>query len=468
MAGSWRLIENLAGDVADVVAMPAAVAEGRIAGRYIMTANATPETVILQRVTQKGIIAGSEVVVDKEEAARRDIDVVRQGKAARGSLKPAGTVSLTELMAASSDAFEAVKANDAELSTLIYTSGTTGKPKGVMLTHTNFVAECEVVETVKPTKPDDRFASLVPYFHVFGLADACVLAMYRGNTAVLIPQYHPRTFLKVAHDTGVNIIMAIPSQYHHLILIGKRRSREELPTLEFCFSGAAPLPPRAVEAFREVYGIMVTQGFGMTETTSAASVNPAEKQKVGSIGVPCPGVEMKIFDDDGVEQPPGRHGEIAIKGPIVTSGYYNLPEETALALENGWLRTGDIGYRDDDGYFFITDRKKDIIIKGGYNISPREIEDTLTSHDKIKEAAVVGFQKKDGEDGIRAYCVVEEGQSVSAEELMHFCRKSLSSQKTPDDIRFMGALPRSATGKVLRKELREGYSDPRLITREHE
>jgi len=466
VAHPWRVIENLEADVADLVAMPSAVAEGRLAGRYIMAAKATPETLIVQRVKKRGIIAGSEVAVDREEAAKRGIDVVSQGRAGRSSLRPAGTVSLQDLMTGSSDTIEPAKRSDEDLAVLIYTSGTTGNPKGVMLSHRNFEAECEVVETIKPTDPHDRFASLVPFFHVFGLADGLVLPTYRGNTAALIPQYAPRTFLRTAKELGISVVMAIPSQYLHLLMAGKRRPDGERPSFQFCFSGAAPLPLKVIESFKETFGVTIAEGFGMTETTSAVSANPPDKIKPGSIGLPCPGVEMKVVDDEGVERRPGEQGEIVIKGPTVTSGYYNLPDETAEAFENGWLRTGDIGYKDSDGYLFITDRTKDIIIKGGYNISPREIEEVLCQHEKIREAAAVGFKKKDGEEGIRAYCVPGENESVSAAEILDFCRKNLAALKTPDDVRFMGALPRSATGKVLRKELREGYVDPRLIEQE--
>jgi long-chain acyl-CoA synthetase len=461
----WRIIYNRDAEVADLVAVPAAVAEGKIAGRYTMAAKATPQTVIVQKVAKKGIIAGSEVAIDKEEAARRGIDVVVQPRAARGSLKPAGTISLQELMMGSSDRFEAVESGDDELATLIYTSGTTGPPKGVMLTYGNFMAKCEMIEPVKPTDPADRFASLVPYFHVFGLADVCVLALYRGNAAVLVPQYAPKAFLTAAREHGVTIIMGIPSQYLHLLMAGRRRDNSERPRFQFCFSGAAPLPRKVLDAFTQTFGIHITEGFGMTETASAASVNPTDRMKPGSIGLPLEGVAMRIVDEQGVAMPSGEQGEIVVKGPTVTKGYYNLPEETDEAFVDGWFRTGDIGYRDEDGYFFITDRKKDIIIKGGYNISPREIEEVLCHHEKVGDAAVVGYRKKDGEEGIRAFCVPVEGETVGADELVQFCRRTLAVHKTPDDIRFMDALPRGATGKVLRKELREGYVDPRLIER---
>lgn len=465
MADKWRLIYNTEADIADILAMPAAVAEGKIAGRYIMAAKTTPDTVIIQKVTKKGILAGAEVVIDREEAEKRGIDVAVQPKAGRASTRPAETISLQEMMLKSSDDLEAVESADDDLAALIYTSGTTGLPKGVMLTQGNFRAECEVTETAIKTEPQDRFASLVPFFHVFGLADVCVLSLYRGNASVLIPQYSPRKFIKTMIDTGVTLVLAIPTQYLHLMIAAKRRKPAELPKLKFCISGAAPLPLKVIEAFKEIFGASIIEGYGMTESTSAVAVNPPERIKEGSIGIPCPGIEMKVVDDEGKELETGKTGEIIIKGDVVSKGYFNLPDDTKETFKDGWLHSGDIGYKDEDGYFFITDRKKDIIIKGGFNISPKEIEDLLTQHPKIKEAAVIGLKEKVKEK-IKAFCVIAEGESATREEILEFCRKTLASYKTPDDVEFIEVLPKSATGKLLRKELKGEFKDQRLIERE--
>lgn len=465
MADKWRLIYNAEADIADILAMPAAVAEGKIAGRYIMAAKATPDTVIIQKVKKRGILAGAEVVIDREEAEKRGIDIAVQPKAGRASTRPAETISLQEMMLKSSDDLEAIESADDDLAALIYTSGTTGLPKGVMLTQGNFRAECEVTETAIKTEPQDRFASLVPFFHVFGLADVCVLSLYRGNASVLIPQYSPRKFIKTMIDTGVTLVLAIPTQYLHLMMAAKRRKPAELPKLKFCISGAAPLPLKVIEAFKEIFGASIIEGYGMTESTSAVAVNPPERIKEGSIGIPCPGIEMKVVDDEDKELETGKTGEIIIKGDVVSKGYFNLPDDTKETFKDGWLHSGDIGYKDEDGYFFITDRKKDIIIKGGFNISPKEVEDLLTQHPKIKEAVVIGLKEKEKEK-IKAFCVIAEGESATREEVLEFCRKTLASYKTPDDIEFIEVLPKSATGKLLRKELKGEFKDQRLIERE--
>jgi long-chain acyl-CoA synthetase len=466
MADEWRLLYNNEADVADILAIPSAVAEGKIAGRYIMAAKATPETIIIQNVKKKGILAGAEVSLDLEEAKKLDIDVVVQSKAGRASSRPAGTISLQEMMLKSSGEFNAVDRGEDDLAALIYTSGTTGLPKGVMLTQGNFIAECETTDDAIRTRPVDRFASLVPFFHVFGLADACVLALFRGCASVLIPQYHPRKFLKILSDANVSVVLAIPSQYLHLMLAARRKKEEERPKVKYCVSGAAPLPLKVIDAFKEIFGASIIEGYGMTESTSAVAVNPPENIKPGSIGIPCPGVEMKVVDDADNELEEGKAGEIVIKGNMVSPGYYNLPDETKETFINDWLHSGDIGYKDEDGYFFITDRKKDIIIKGGFNISPKEIEDLLSQHPKVKEAAVIGEEKEEKKEDIKAFCVLSEGESASREEILDFCRKTLASYKTPDDIEFIEILPKSATGKLLRKELRGDYKDMRLIERD--
>ncbi len=468
MADSWRLLYNDAADVADVLAMPSAVAEGKLAGRYIMAAKATPETIIIQKIVKRGILAGAEVSIDREEAEKQGIDVVMQSRAGRASSRPAETISLQEMMLKSSDEFQAVEREDDDLAALIYTSGTTGMPKGVMLTHGNFRAECEITGTVIKTEPHDRFASLVPFFHVFGLADVCVLSMYRGLTSVLVPQYHPRKFLKLMVDEKISVVLAIPTQYQHLMLAAKRRmaSMEKKPQLKYCISGAAPLSIDVIDSFKEIFGATIIEGYGMTESTSAVAVNPPERIKPGSIGQPLPGIEMKVVDEKGNDLPQDTTGEIVMSGAVVSKGYFNRPEDTAETFENGWLHTGDIGYIDTDGYFFITDRKKDIIIKGGYNISPKEIEDHLAQHPKIQEAAVVGIKKEDEREDSKAFVVLEKGESVEVEEILEHCRKTLAAYKTPDEIAFLDVLPKSATGKLLRKELRGDYRDLRLIERE--
>lgn len=466
MKKEWRLLYKTDADVADLLAIPSAVAEGKIAGRYIMASKATSETVIIQKVKKRGILAGAEVSIDHKEAEKYNIDVAVQPKAGRASTRPAETISLKELMAKSDDKFESKPKSDDSLSALIYTSGTTGLPKGVMLSQGNFRAECEMCKNAIKINPEERFASLVPFFHVFGLSDACILSIHCGCSSVLVPQYSPRKFVNTMLQASISIVIAIPTQYHHLMIAAKRRDRSKRPKLKYCISGAAPLPISIINDFKEIFEASIMEGYGMTESTSAVAVNPPENIKPGSIGIPFPGVEMKVVDDDGNEQPSGSNGEIIIKSKTVSKGYYNLKKDTKETFKGGWLHSGDIGYQDKDGYFFITDRKKDIIIKAGFNISPKEIEELLISHPKIQEAAVVGIKSKDKKEEIKAFCVLKKRESAAPEEIIKYCRKTLVAYKTPDKVTFIDVLPRTATGKLLRKDLRDGFKDLRLIEQE--
>jgi long-chain acyl-CoA synthetase len=462
----WRLLLNPEAEAADLLAMPSAIAEARLAGRYILTQKPVPETIIIQRVLRKGLVAGTEVVVDREEAEKRGIDVAVQPRGGRRGARAAETISLQELMLKAKDKFKTADTPSDETAALIYTSGTTGDPKGTMLTHENFLGECEATTEVIQTTEKDRFATLVPFFHIYGLAVGLVVSLFRGCGSVLFPQYSPRQFLKRMDAEKVSILVAIPSQYHHLLLAAKKRGLAHSP-LTCCISGAAPLPVQVIKQFKEAFGVDIIEGYGLTETTAAVAANPSDKTKPGSVGPPAKGIHIKIVDDQGNALPPNQTGEILVKGKVVMKGYYNLPEETQAVLQDGWLSTGDIGYQDEAGYIYITDRKKEIIIKGGFNVSPAEIEEFLRTHPKVKEAAVVGHKEKEGrEEAIRVFIVTTETEEMTPAEIIKFCRTNLAPYKVPDEVVFRDVLPNSASGKVLKKELQEGYKDRRMIERE--
>ena len=461
----WRLILNTKAEAADLLAMPSAIAEARLAGRYILTQKPVPETIIIQRVKRKGLVAGAEVVVDREEAEKRGIDIAVQPRRGRRGARAAGTISLQELMLKAKDKFKTSNTPSDEVAALIYTSGTTGDPKGVMLTHNNFLGECEATTEVIQTTEKDRFATLVPFFHIYGLAVGLVVSFFRGCTSVLFPQWLPRQVLRRMNEEKITILVAIPTQYHHLLLAAKKK---DLAGSSFtcCISGAAPLPVQVIKEFKRVFGVDIMEGYGLTETTAAVAANPSDKTKPGSVGPPTQGIHIKIIDDQGKTLPPHETGEILVKGKVVMKGYYNLPEETRAVLKEGWFSTGDIGYQDEEGYVFITDRKKDIIIKGGFNISPSEIEECLRTHPKVEEAAVVGHKEKEGrEEAIKAFVVLVEHEEITTAEIIKFCRTNLAPYKVPDEVVFREVLPNSASGKVLKKELQEGYKDMRMIER---
>ncbi len=461
----WRLILNPKAEAADLLAMPSAIAEARLAGRYILTQRPVPDTIIIQRVLRKGLVVGAEVVVDREEAEKRGIDVAVRPRGGRRGARAAGTISLQELMLKAKDKFKTVDSPSDEPAAFIYTSGTTGDPKGAMITHENFLAECEASLEACVTTEDDRFASLVPFFHIYGLAVGLVVSLFRGCGSVLFPQWLPRQVLRRMNEEKISVLVAIPTQYHHLLLAAKRKTVAQ-NSLKYCISGAASLPVEVIEAFKDAFGVDIMEGYGLTETAAAITINPSDKTKPGSVGPPAIGIQIKIVDDQGNALPPHQTGEILVKGKVVMKGYYNLPEETRAVLQDGWFSTGDIGYQDEEGYVFITDRKKDIIIKGGFNISPTEIEECLRTHPKVQEAAVVGHKEKEGrEEAIKAFIVPAEHEEITPAELIKFCRTNLAPYKVPDEIVFKEALPNNASGKVLKKELREDYKDMRMIER---
>ncbi len=465
MSEKWRLIINNKANASDLLALPAAVAEGKLAGRYILSSKPSSDTLIIQKIEKKEILIGVDVLYDYEEAEKNQIDIAVRPRSGRGGTKPAATVSLEELMLNASDKFECEKNDDQKNAALIYTSGTSGTPKGVILTHDNFLAENIATESIIPTDSTDNFSSLVPFFHVFGLADGCVIPLLKGATTVLIPQYAPRKYLKLIKDQKITVILAIPDQYKHLLKSANKNSELQGVNIRYCISGAEKLPDEVIDGFINKLNIKIIEGYGMTETTAAVAINPPGKIKKGSIGIPCGGVDIRIVDEYGQELRALEIGEIIVRGDMITPGYFNMSQETDKTIINSWLHTGDIGYRDEDGYFFITDRKKDIIIKSGFNISPTEIEKIICKHPSIKDAAVIAFKKKNGKQGMRLFCSVKGGKKISKSNLHEFCKENLVAYKVPDEIIFVEKIPKSLTGKILRKELREDYLDQRLIRR---
>ncbi|MFW5931017.1 MAG: AMP-binding protein, partial [Desulfosalsimonas sp.] len=248
---------------------------------------------------------------------------------------------------------------------------------------------------------------------------------------------------------------AVPTMYVYMLLHPDPK-KYDLSSMKYWFCGSAPLTRETWERFREVFGAEIIEGWGLTEAGANNSVNPLEgKKKIGSIGKPMKGTLMKAVDDEGRELPPNQEGEIIISGPMLMKGYWNRPEETEKVLKDGWLYTGDVGYQDEEGYFFITERKKDLIIKAGENIAPREVEEVIYSHPKVSEAAVVGVSDEVYGEDIKAFVVLLPEQSATEEEIIEYCREKLKKFKSPREVVFMDALPKSLVGKILRKELRK-------------
>jgi long-chain acyl-CoA synthetase len=466
----WRLIYNPAGDPIDVVAYGAAVAEGRIAGKYQLSNTKVPNTVIIQRSKTPGIVAGADVKVDRDAAKEAGIIVARTQRSGRNSARTVGTMNLSELMTKASRSFPAAEVEPDSPAVILYTSGTTGNPKGVTLTHRNFHFQLStVVPSLVNFTPEDRVIGVLPMYHVFGLANSMVAAIHNGATICMVPQYSPANLLAAISDYEGTILPAVPSMYQHLLAIARARKAQIPASLRMCVSGGAALPLAVVRQFAETFGAQILEGYGLTETVSSVSVNGKDgDMKEGSIGRPANGVEMQIIDDNGNPLPTGESGEIVIRSDTVFAGYWNNSEATAEVMtDDGWFRTGDLGYCDSDGFFFITDRKKDIIITGGYNVSPREVEEVLMAHPRIADAAVVGMPgRKDQSETITAFIVVHEGEELSHRDVVEYCESELAAYKRPKVINFVEALPKNATGKVLRTELRGEAVDRRLVDRE--
>jgi long-chain acyl-CoA synthetase len=348
-----------------------------------------------------------------------------------------------------------------DLAVLIYTSGTTGVPKGVMLSHYALVVNahhCISWVDMGQSRGSDSVLGVLPIFHGFGMSVCMNAALLSGSSAILVPRYNPGELLKIIHRQRPTLFSGVPTMYIGLINHPDLR-RYDLSSLRGCFVGAAPLPPEVKKKFEELTGSRLMEGYGLTEAVTAKCANPYRGvNKTGSVGVPFPDTVMRIVDVETGERelPPGEVGEIVLKSPDLMLGYYEMPAETAAAIRNGWLYTGDIGYMDEDGYFYIVERKKDLIITGGFNVYPREVEDVLYAHPAVKEACVVGVPDDYRGEAVKAFVVLRDGAACTEEEIISFCRERLVPYKVPRSVEFRQELPKSAIGKILRRELRGG------------
>ncbi len=342
---------------------------------------------------------------------------------------------------------------------IIYTSGTTGNPKGVVLTHHNYETNLRQLIRAADVRPEDRFLCVLPLFHVNAQVVTLLAPLGAGASVVLMEKFSPVEFLEAIHKYQVTTFSAVPTIYailNNRLDLGKY----DLSHLRFCICGAAPMPVEVFETFEKKFKARIVEGYGLSEGTCASSVNPVNGvRKVGSIGVPLDGQEMRIVDDHGAPVPAGTTGEIIVRGENVMKGYFNDPAATEAALRDGWLHTGDLGHVDADGYFWIAGRKKEMIIRGGENIYPKEIEDVLYAHPRVAEAAVVGLPDPVWGEEVGAFIVLREKtklthQHLLADEVIAFLKERLADYKLPRKVFFRDNLPRTATGKVQKHVLR--------------
>jgi long-chain acyl-CoA synthetase len=341
----------------------------------------------------------------------------------------------------------------------LYTGGTTGLPKGAMLSHRNLVSDTlQMRAWVFGTRPIGRevFLGVIPFFHSYGLTVVMNLSISVGGAIVLLPRFVMKDALRAIARFRPTVFPAVPTIYN-AIANHPLASRYDLRSIRACISGAAPLPLEVAEAFESVTGARLVEGYGLTETSPVTHCNPVYgERRIGSIGLPIPHTDAKIVDADTREPlPVGQVGELAVRGPQVMQGYWAQPEESAGAIKDGWLYTGDMARQDEDGYFYIVDRKKDLILVGGFNVYPREVEDALYENPKVQEVVVAGIPERTMGEIVKAYVVLKPDTEATEEELRAFCAERLARYKVPVRIEFRESLPKSGVGKYLRRQLVE-------------
>jgi long-chain acyl-CoA synthetase len=369
------------------------------------------------------------------------------------------TQTFGSLVNGKSPNFDTVETKASDTAVIIYTSGTTGRPKGAELTHSNLFTNTILSTDLFDGTSNDVHLIVLPLFHIFAMTVMMNTALYNGATSILLPRFEAETVLNLLHKHKVTVFAGVPTMYWGL--------NNYLDTNEFdissiranlreCLSGGASLPVPVLEKFEERFDIKILEGFGMSEGSPVVTFNQKDVgRKIGSVGTPVWGVKVKLVNEEGETVPIGEKGELLYKGHNVMKGYYKNPEATAKTIINGWLHSGDIAVKDEDGFYFIVDRTKDMIIRGGLNVYPREVEEVLMKHEAVSMAAVIGVPDDEKGEEIKAFIVLKEGKTISEEALMQYTKENIAAYKYPRIIEITETLPMSATGKILKKELRK-------------
>jgi long-chain acyl-CoA synthetase len=382
-------------------------------------------------------------------------------EAASARFVPIAADTLDRLLADQASVIAVSDRADDDTAVILYTSGTTGKPKGAELTHANLRRNAAVsASTLFHLEPDDVVMGCLPLFHSFGQTCGLNAVVGSGACLTLVPRFDPGKALEVIQRDRVTVFEGVPTMYVALLNHPQRRSYA-VGSLRVCVSGGAALPVEVLRGFEAAFGCIILEGYGLSETSPVASFNhPGRERKPGSIGTPIDGVEIRVVDPVGQDVPAGSVGEIAIRGHNVMKGYWRHEQATREAIPDGWFRTGDLARQDEDGYLFIVDRKKDLIIRGGYNVYPREIEEVLYEHPAVAEAAVIGIPHATHGEEVGAAVVLKPGAEATAADLRAFCKQRVAAYKYPRHVWLEAALPKTATGKLLRREVQppEGLS----------
>ncbi len=366
-----------------------------------------------------------------------------------------GAMPLERMLAVPAEGRQLAGRDLTDTAVIVYTSGTTGRPKGAELTHIQLYMNADIPGRLFDVRPDDIVLTVLPLFHVFGLSSIMNIAVRFGCAMSLVPRFDPATVLETIQRDRATIFEGVPTMFIGLLAHPELDSYD-VSSVRVAVSGGASIPSPVLDAFEEHFGVLILEGYGLTETASTTTFNRGvTDRRAYSVGKPIWGTQTQVWDDDGNELPPGTDnvGEVVTRGLHVMKGYLNNPQATADAFAGGWFHTGDLGYIDEDGFLFIVGRKKELIIRGGYNIYPAEIEDVLHGHPAIAEAAVVGVPDDRLGEEVKAFVTLKAGKSVTGPELIAFCKERLAAYKYPRLVEFRDELPKNATGKVLKDEL---------------
>lgn len=399
---------------------------------------------------------------DSLEAARKGYEeaeycknlIVVDGLDGEGT--PEEFPNFEELLADQPDEFDVAPTMPDDTAVVIYTSGTTGRPKGAELSHFNlFFNAIYKADNLLKLREDDVGMAVLPLFHIFGQSTVMNAGIYSGNTIAMVPRFKPAAALKTIQDAGVTTFVGVPTMYQYL-LRHPDGGDYDISSLRLGISGGDSMPVEVLKNFEEKFGVVILEGYGLSETSPGACFNrSSEERKVGSIGIPFWGVELKVIDEDDEEAPIDEPGELLVRGHNVMKGYYNNPEATEESMKNGWFYTGDVATKDEDGYFFIVDRVKDLVVRGGYNVYPREVEEAIYEHPGVAEVAVIGVPHEELGEEVVAVIAMKEDESASEEEIISFTQERIARYKYPRRVAFVDELPKNATGKILKRELNE-------------
>lgn len=408
----------------------------------------TEVSFILNDCSAKAVVTTAELVshVPENDLPELKHVLIAEGQATTG-------IDLAAIMANASDEAKAIEMDRYAPAAIVYTSGTTGFPKGATLSHGNIISNSYSQNRCCGMQADDRILLYLPLFHCFGQNAVLNAALNSGSTLILHRNFDLEKILKSVATEKITMFFSVPTMY--IVLLNMGTLGYDLSSVRYYFSAAAPLPAEVAQKWYDKYGQYIHQGYGLTETSPCASYNHDFKYKLGSVGTPIENVEMKIVHADGRDALPGELGELAIRGPNVMLGYWNRPFETAEVIKNGWFYSGDIGQIDEDGYFYIVDRSKDMINVAGFKVYPTEVENVVYQHPAVAEAAVFGVPNIETTEMVRAHIVLKEGQVITDKQIIAFCSERMAAYKVPKAVKFVDSIPKNPTGKVLKRVLRD-------------